>query len=159
MYDYTTCYINTTLFYDTILYRLAALHYVYLPSDIGGSGGSPTPLLLFPDPPIILDGRGGGPFCPPHNKLFGFEVWIGGVGIGRCGGPLDGPFDKLPGPPRPFICPWWGEIPDGPRCWGLLRIGPGPPFIGPQLGGPVVGGIPFGKHCECGGIPFGICDS
>lgn len=31
-------------------------------SDIGGSGGSPTPLLLFPDPPIMLDGRGGGPF-------------------------------------------------------------------------------------------------
>ena len=126
-----------------------------LPDDIDGSGGSPTPLLLLPEPPIILEGRSGGPFWPLPNKLLGLEVWIGGVGIGRCGGP-ESPFDKLPVPPKPFICPWWEEMPGPSWCW-LLRIEL-PPFIGPQLG-PFVGGIPFGKHWGWGGIPFGICGS
>ena len=128
-----------------------------LPDDIDGSGGSPpTPLLLLPGPPNMVDGSWWGPFGPPPNILFGFEVWIGGVGIGRCGVP-EGPFGNIPGPPRPFICPGWGDIPGPSWFWWLLRIEL-PPFIGPQLG-PDVDGIPFGKHCEWGGIPFGICGS
>ena len=45
-----------------------------IPDDIDGSGGSPTPLLLLPGPPIILDGRDGGPLGALPIKLFGFEV-------------------------------------------------------------------------------------
>lgn len=134
-----------------------------LPDDIDGSGGSPIPLLLLLGPPIILGGSGGGPFwpLPPNCKLLWFDVWIGGVGIGRCGGPELGPFDKLPPgpPPRPFICPWWVESPPGPKGWWWLLWIELLPFRGPQLPGPVVGGIPFGKHWGCGGIPFGICGS
>ena len=149
--------------YFSLFYRTFKNHLdqkLNLPDDIDGSGGSPIPLLLLLGPPIILVGRVGGPFWPNGGKLFGFDVWIGGVGIGRCGGgpPEFGPFDKLPaGPPSPFICPGWVESPPGPRGW-LLRIEL-LPFRGPQLPGPVVGGIPFGRHWGCGGIPFGICGS